>query len=85
MNYSILYPSGRRFELRGEFSMLNVPRVGLTPMIDEGAGGTSYLLDPRAVVTEYATGVVVYSIDMLPRDELTQDMRRGLHATEESA
>ena len=85
MNYSILYPSGRRFELRGEFSMLNVPRVGPTPMIDEGAGRASYLLDPRAVVTETATGGVVYSIDMLPGDELTQDMRRSLRAAEEPA
>ena len=81
--YSVLYPSGRRFELRGGFSMLNVPRVGLTPMI--ATDDDTNLLDPRAVVTEIATGVVVYSIDMLPRDELTQGMRGWLHAREESA
>ena len=77
MNYSILYPSGRRFELRGEFAVVNVPSVGRTPVI-AGSDHMTTFLDPRALVTESETGVVVYSVETLPSDELTKDMRRAL-------
>lgn len=75
--YRVVYPSGRQFELRGELAVVDLPSVGPSPVV-EVSDQRLFFLDPRAVVTVAATGVVVYSIDMVPSDELTQNMRRAL-------
>lgn len=80
-DYHIRYPSGHSFDLTGEFAVVNVPSVGRTPVI-ASADRTTTFLDPRALVTVIETGAVVYSVDLLPSDELTQDVRRSLHSTE---
>ena len=75
--FNVVYPSGQSFELCGEFAVVNVPSVGRTPVI-AGSDHMTTFLDPRALVTESETGVVVYSVETLPSDELTKDMRRAM-------
>lgn len=72
--FTIRYPSGRRFQLRGELRVVDLGVTGLNPVIV--AGDAAHILDPRAVVR--LDGQVVYTPRMVPLDGLTKDMRRWL-------